>query len=189
MAAISLLVVTVLKAFLFDLGRLGGLYRVGSFVGLAISLAVVAVLLQKFALRRGTWDRTECGRSTGIGRSGVMKLFLALFLASTPLYGSAFERPILPRAAGPNVLPINALAVVGSRPGFADLRITDANGAEVPYLLVPRETSEQALGQRLGAKVAGDEGAEQGIELELPQRDRGRTRCASAGSPPRSSSA
>lgn len=49
-AALALLVVTVLKAFLHDLGRLGGLYRVASFVGLAISLALVAVALQKFVL-------------------------------------------------------------------------------------------------------------------------------------------
>jgi hypothetical protein len=51
-AAIGLLTVTVLKAFLHDLARLQGLYRVASFVGLAVSLALVAVILQKFALRR-----------------------------------------------------------------------------------------------------------------------------------------
>lgn len=49
-ASLALLVVTVLKAFLLDLGRLGGLYRVASFVGLAFSLALVAVALQKFVL-------------------------------------------------------------------------------------------------------------------------------------------
>ena len=51
-AAILLLTVTVLKAFLHDLARLQGLYRVASFVGLAMSLALVAVILQKYALRR-----------------------------------------------------------------------------------------------------------------------------------------
>ena len=49
-AALALLVATVLKAFLHDLARLGGLYRVASFVGLAVSLALVAVALQKFVL-------------------------------------------------------------------------------------------------------------------------------------------
>ncbi len=49
-AAISLLVVTVLKCFMHDLSRLGGLYRVGSFVGLALCLALVALGLQKFVL-------------------------------------------------------------------------------------------------------------------------------------------
>jgi uncharacterized membrane protein len=50
--AIGLLALTVLKAFLFDMSRLSGLYRVASFVGLAISLAAVAVLLQRFVLAR-----------------------------------------------------------------------------------------------------------------------------------------
>jgi uncharacterized membrane protein len=51
-ASIALLTTTVAKCFLHDLGRLGGLYRVGSFVGLAVSLALVAIVLQKFVLRR-----------------------------------------------------------------------------------------------------------------------------------------
>jgi hypothetical protein len=50
LTALLLLVVTVAKAFLHDLWRLGGLYRVGSFVGLAVSLALVAVVLQRFVL-------------------------------------------------------------------------------------------------------------------------------------------
>lgn len=51
-AALALLAVTVLKCFLFDLGRLSGLYRVGSFVGLAVCLALVAIILQKYVLVR-----------------------------------------------------------------------------------------------------------------------------------------
>jgi uncharacterized membrane protein len=51
-ASIALLVGTVLKCFLHDLGRLGGLYRVGSFVGLALCLALVAIVLQRFVLAR-----------------------------------------------------------------------------------------------------------------------------------------
>ena len=51
-AAIVLLVATIFKCFLFDLAQLGGLYRVGSFVGLAVCLALVALLLQRFVLRR-----------------------------------------------------------------------------------------------------------------------------------------
>lgn len=50
-AALALLVVTVLKGFLHDLSKLEGLYRVASFVGLAVSLALVAVVLQRFVLR------------------------------------------------------------------------------------------------------------------------------------------
>jgi uncharacterized membrane protein len=51
-AAIILLLVTVLKCFLHDLARLGGLYRVGSLLGLTISLLLVGVLLQKFVIRK-----------------------------------------------------------------------------------------------------------------------------------------
>ena len=51
-SSIVLLAITVLKAFLHDLPSLGGLYRVASFALLALSLAVVAVALQKFVLQR-----------------------------------------------------------------------------------------------------------------------------------------
>jgi uncharacterized membrane protein len=49
-AAILLLLATVGKCFVHDLWRLGGLYRVGSFLGLAISLVLVGVLLQRFVM-------------------------------------------------------------------------------------------------------------------------------------------
>ncbi len=50
-AAIALLSGTIAKCFLHDLWQLGGLYRVGSFVGLAICLTLVALLLQRFVLQ------------------------------------------------------------------------------------------------------------------------------------------
>jgi uncharacterized membrane protein len=42
----------VLKCFLLDLARLNGLYRVGSLLGLTISLLLVGVLLQRFVIRK-----------------------------------------------------------------------------------------------------------------------------------------
>jgi uncharacterized membrane protein len=51
-AAIVLLSVTILKCFLLDLSHLGGLYRVGSLLGLAASLVLVGLLLQRFVLRK-----------------------------------------------------------------------------------------------------------------------------------------
>jgi uncharacterized membrane protein len=50
-AAVVLIAVTTCKAFLYDLSSLGGLYRVAALVGLGISLALVAVALQKFVLQ------------------------------------------------------------------------------------------------------------------------------------------
>jgi uncharacterized membrane protein len=60
-AALALLVMTILKCFFHDLGRLGGLYRVGSFIGLAICLVVVTVLVQKFVLKAPSSDPDSPG--------------------------------------------------------------------------------------------------------------------------------
>lgn len=49
-SALALLAATVLKCFLHDLASLGGLYRVMSFVGLALCLALVAMAMQRFVL-------------------------------------------------------------------------------------------------------------------------------------------
>jgi hypothetical protein len=49
-AALALLVITISKCFFHDLARLGGLYRVASFAGLAICLALVTLVLQKYVL-------------------------------------------------------------------------------------------------------------------------------------------
>ena len=51
-AAVVLIAVTTFKCFLYDLRSLEGLYRVASFVGLAVSLALVALALQKYVLSR-----------------------------------------------------------------------------------------------------------------------------------------
>jgi len=51
-AAVTLIAVTTFKCFLYDLSSLEGLARVVSFVGLAISLALVSLALQKFVLSK-----------------------------------------------------------------------------------------------------------------------------------------
>jgi uncharacterized membrane protein len=45
---LSLLVITIAKTFLHDLWQLGGLYRIGSLVGLAAVLFLVSYLYQRF---------------------------------------------------------------------------------------------------------------------------------------------
>jgi uncharacterized membrane protein len=52
-ASVALITVTTLKCFLYDLGSLEGLYRVAAFVGLALSLTLVSLALQKFVLAPG----------------------------------------------------------------------------------------------------------------------------------------
>lgn len=73
-AGMGLLVVTLLKLFLADLWQLGGLYRVGSLIGLAMVLMVVSFAYQRFfgfpgrgapgpAAATGVSGRTESSRS------------------------------------------------------------------------------------------------------------------------------
>jgi uncharacterized membrane protein len=47
-ASLALLIVTIFKVFLHDLWRLCGLFRVGSFIGLAVGLMLVSYLYQRF---------------------------------------------------------------------------------------------------------------------------------------------
>ena len=47
-AGVALLIVTLVKLFLHDLWRLGGLYRIGSLIGLAVVLMLVSFIYQRF---------------------------------------------------------------------------------------------------------------------------------------------
>ena len=49
--SLGLLVITLGKVFLHDLGELEDLYRVASLVGLAVSLIVVSLIYQRFVFR------------------------------------------------------------------------------------------------------------------------------------------
>ena len=50
--AVTLIAITTFKCFLYDLGSLAGLYRIASFVGLAVALALVSLALQKYVLAK-----------------------------------------------------------------------------------------------------------------------------------------
>jgi hypothetical protein len=52
--SLVLLLATIGKVFLLDLEDLRGLYRVGSFLGLAVSLLAVSLLYQRFVFRKET---------------------------------------------------------------------------------------------------------------------------------------
>lgn len=55
--SLVLLLATIGKVFLLDLEDLAGLYRVGSFLGLALSLLVVSLLYQRFVFRKPGAER------------------------------------------------------------------------------------------------------------------------------------
>jgi uncharacterized membrane protein len=54
--SLGLMMVTIAKVFLYDLGELHDLYRVASLLGLALSLIVVSLAYQRFVLRRAPSD-------------------------------------------------------------------------------------------------------------------------------------
>lgn len=51
-ASLALLMVTIGKIFLYDVGELSDLYRVGALLGLALSLIAVSLVYQRFVFRR-----------------------------------------------------------------------------------------------------------------------------------------
>jgi uncharacterized membrane protein len=51
-ASLVLLVIVIGKLFLFDLSELQGLYRVASFLGLAVSLLLVSFGYQRFVFAK-----------------------------------------------------------------------------------------------------------------------------------------
>jgi hypothetical protein len=76
-----------------------------------------------------------------------------LFVASVASAATfRFERTVLPAARGANRLDVDAALIAGAADGFRDLRLFDASGREVPYLIeAPRNAEEQWIG---GAKLA-----------------------------------
>jgi hypothetical protein len=65
-------------------------------------------------------------------------LALALLLLAPPVLAAETAREILPAGPGPQRLELDAATLSASaRPDLGDLRLTDAAGREVPYLLVP----------------------------------------------------
>ena len=52
---------TLLKVFLYDLGDLEGLYRVGSLFGLAVSMLLVSLLYQRFVFPRAQGEKSQPG--------------------------------------------------------------------------------------------------------------------------------
>ncbi len=55
-ASLAFLFATIVKVFLFDLGNLDGLQRVGSFLGLAICLIVVSLFYSRFVFKKTESD-------------------------------------------------------------------------------------------------------------------------------------
>ena len=95
-AAIFLLLVTVLKCFLHDLARLGGLYRVGSLLGLTISLAA----RRRPAAEVRDPESGDAGRRSELTRGSAEE---SRALGQAPRRRHAARRPARQRAHEPDV--------------------------------------------------------------------------------------
>ena len=58
-ASLGLLLITIGKIFLYDVGELTDLYRVGALLGLALSLIVVSLVYQRFVFRAASDEHVE----------------------------------------------------------------------------------------------------------------------------------
>jgi len=66
--SLCFLILTIAKAFLYDLGELEDLYQVASLAGLAVSLIAVSLAYQRFVFRP---DRAPDGAATEAGRAAA----------------------------------------------------------------------------------------------------------------------
>ena len=156
--AVALIAVTTLKCFLYDLESLGGLYRVGSFVGLALSLVLVSMALKKYVLSKpkdAMMKRRSCCRAgaDADGRRTRGGAGAARSHSSGPHRRKGAGRS---RLAVDVTLLSRGIAISSDRSaattmvaegGLNDLRLFDASGRPVPYLLVQRR-QETRLARR-----------------------------------------
>lgn len=68
-------------------------------------------------------------------RAAAVTLAAAGWLGAAPSPAAEVSRPIEPSAPGPSVASLDRDVYENARPDLADLRITDDEGREVPYLL------------------------------------------------------
>ena len=92
--------------------------------------------------------------------------------ASTPAF--RFERPIVTNGQGPRRLVIDVPLLVGANQGMGDLRLFDANGREVPYLMVSKPPADPVYTQASVLPVASidtETSKASGFEADLGQAD------------------
>lgn len=94
-----------------------------------------------------------------------MKHLLSLLVAPM-LFAATVERPVTPGAAGPNRLDADVALLARATPDLRDLRLFDANGREVAYLLVDHESAQPKWLQGRLLPIAATK-TSSGFELDL----------------------
>jgi len=94
-----------------------------------------------------------------------MKARVLILLAALPLGAQTLSRPVLPARPGPQRLEPDLALLGAARRDLGDLRLRDASGRDVPYLLVPPPATETWIRARVLALPATKTSS--GVELDL----------------------
>lgn len=94
-----------------------------------------------------------------------MKTRALILLAALPLGAQTFSRQVLPARPGPQRLEPDLALLGAARRDLADLRLRDAAGRDVPYLLVPPPAGESWTRARVLPLPATKTAS--GVELDL----------------------
>ena len=138
---------TIGKVFLYDLGELKDLYRVASLVGLAFSLILVSLAYQRFVFRRRPATSRTDQRDEGVSAGPASALARRRSRAARGAPALAQPAAISPRCSrrrrrsrrrspGRLVrLDLPAEVLAACRADLSDLRVFDAAGREVPFVI------------------------------------------------------
>ena len=124
---LALLGLAAAKVIAYDLKELDEIYRVLSFVALGLLLLAGAVAYQ-----------AGC-RKEGEGAIETVAVLAAASLGASVQQSDFQYTRVLPNpvAGGAAGFEADGLLLAHTRPGFADLRVVDADGAQVPWRFVP----------------------------------------------------
>jgi hypothetical protein len=96
---------------------------------------------------------------------------VVLALLALPLAAFSWQRQVLPGTAGPQRLEVDLALLGATRAGLADLRLNDAAGRELPYVLVP-PAREEAAWIRARQLPLSPTRTSSGLELDLGSAQR-----------------
>ena len=133
-ASLGLLTVTILKVFLHDLWRLGQLFRVASFIGLAVVLILVSFLYQKFLGERRKIRRRVMKNLNHLAWLVLLMLPMASFGVSIPAAWH-YSQDIQTTAPGLQKVRLPVETLSAAQPSLSDLRLFDAAGKEISFLI------------------------------------------------------
>ena len=151
-AGLALLGATLLKLFIHDLSQLGQLYRIAALLVVALVAIGASFLYQRFLAAAAAVPSDETPRLPRILELALIAVLAACLSPSahalTPSEWKS-EQTLVAPAAGLVRVDLPPATLDAARPGLEDLRLLDASGAEVPFLVEhPTPAPAAAAGRR-----------------------------------------